>query len=260
GRPARVAVDGRSDIYSLGLLLYEALGGTRPPQGASPLQLPRLNPQVSVGLADLIRKCLAADPGGRYPDAAALAADLRRHLNDLPLRGVANRSLTERWRKWRRRRPHALAQTGMVFAVLGVALVAGLLTLAYVQQHRAHAGQRLDEAEKALADGRQRLKNRELAEAVRTLTRGLSLAEDTSGNRDLRRDLEGQLRLAKRAQAADDLHNLVDRIRFLYGAESPAAGGRALETRCRAVWEERQRILDLFGVELEPAIEQRIRT
>src|SRR5262249_35566879 len=109
-------------------------------------------------------------------------------------------------------------------------------------------------------DGRQRLKNRELAEAVRTLTRGLSLAEDTSGNRDLRRDLEGQLRLAKRAQAADDLHNLVDRIRFLYGAESPAAGSRALGTRCRAVWEERQRILDLFGVELEPAIEQRIRT
>ena len=35
--------------------------------------------------------------------AGALAGDLRRHLMHLPLKGVSNRSLPERWRKWRRR-------------------------------------------------------------------------------------------------------------------------------------------------------------
>ena len=43
--------------------------------------------------SDIVRKCLARDPADRYPDAASLADDLRRHLNDLPLRGVPNRSL-----------------------------------------------------------------------------------------------------------------------------------------------------------------------
>ena len=68
-------------------------------------------PDVSTGLADVIRKCLASDPDGRYPDAASLAEDLRRHMADLPLRGVPNRSLPERWRKWRRHRPDALFRT-----------------------------------------------------------------------------------------------------------------------------------------------------
>ena len=41
--------------------------------------------------------CLSADPAARYATGAELAADLRRHLTDLPLRGVANRSPAERW-------------------------------------------------------------------------------------------------------------------------------------------------------------------
>ena len=91
GRPIRVPVDGRSDIYSLGVLLYEALGGSRPGRGKAVARLPldRLNPQVSAGLSDIIHKCLRSDPRDRYPNAAALAGDLRRHLNHLPLRGRA---------------------------------------------------------------------------------------------------------------------------------------------------------------------------
>jgi tetratricopeptide (TPR) repeat protein len=58
---------------------------------------------VSVGLADIIDRCLAPKPSARYRDAAALADDLRRHLNHLPLRGVPNRSILERWHKWQRR-------------------------------------------------------------------------------------------------------------------------------------------------------------
>ena len=57
------------------------------------------------GLADILARSLSRDPGARYPDAAALAVDLRRHLEHLPLVGVPNRSLAERWHKWWRRHP-----------------------------------------------------------------------------------------------------------------------------------------------------------
>src|SRR5207244_3327199 len=123
GRPVPLPVDGRSDVYSLGVVLYEALAGCPPtptgkqqlattvklgaepaptdlrPRG-KPRPLHRCNAQVSVGLADVIGKCLADDADDRYPHMAALAADLRRHLADLPLAGVRNRSPAERWRKW----------------------------------------------------------------------------------------------------------------------------------------------------------------
>ena len=89
-----VAVDGRSDLYSLGLMLYEALGGECPAPGknvaAAPsprVRLDRCNPRVSPGLAEVVHKCLERDPAARYPDAAALALDLHRHLNNLPCAG-----------------------------------------------------------------------------------------------------------------------------------------------------------------------------
>src|SRR5437870_13473650 len=91
------AVGGRADMYSLGAMLYEALGGSTPFRPRESLPLCRINPQVSVGLSDLIARCLEADPRRRYADAAGLVDDLRRHLTNQPLKGVRNRSLTERW-------------------------------------------------------------------------------------------------------------------------------------------------------------------
>src|SRR5207302_3509437 len=117
-------------------------------------KLDHRNPQVSVGLTDLVGKCLAGAPGDRYPHMAALAADLRRHLADLPLAGVRNRSLTERWRKWRRRRPHGVALMGMMLTVL---TAAGAVALGAVSQTSARLEQAqvaLSEAQVQMADGR----------------------------------------------------------------------------------------------------------
>ncbi len=127
--PIRVPVDGRSDIYSLGVLLYEALGGSIPRRGHDGATRPlyRLNPQVSTGLSDIIHKCLRTNPAIATRSAAALAGDLRRHLNHLPLVGVPNRSVIERWRKWRRRRPSALARRVFLLLSAGASIAAAAL-------------------------------------------------------------------------------------------------------------------------------------
>lgn len=104
-RPVPAGVDGRADVYALGMVLCETLAEQlpRPFQADGALAALRTNPQVSVGLGDIIRRCLEYEPGRRYDEARQLAEDLRLHLDHKPLRGVPNRSLLERWRKWRRR-------------------------------------------------------------------------------------------------------------------------------------------------------------
>src|SRR5262249_6338273 len=137
GRPVPAAVDSRADLFALGALLHVALGGA--PAGPAAAPLHRLNPAVSVGPSGLLPRCLAAEARARYPDAAALAADLRRHRGDRPLKGVANRSLTERWRKWRRRRPDGLARGCLAVAVLALlaAVAAGVFDFWNGRRHQA---------------------------------------------------------------------------------------------------------------------------
>src|SRR5262249_42380260 len=73
GRPITGAVDTRADVYSLGVVLYEALGGPHPyvPRGAPPLH--RCNSQVSLGLSDVLHRCLAHAAAERYRSAGELA-------------------------------------------------------------------------------------------------------------------------------------------------------------------------------------------
>jgi serine/threonine protein kinase len=247
GRPVAARVDGRADVYSLGLLLCETLGGELPPPGpAAAAWVRRRNPQVSVGLADLLGKCLADDPRDRYPAAAALADDLRRHLADQPLRGVVNRSFAEGWRKWRRRRPSIPTSLVLLLTVLvGVGLA-----LAYVR-HEAH------KAGSALAVGRQLLQRHERGAAQAALRQGLAAAEGLPFQGDLIEELRGQLALAERGEVAQELHLLVDRLGALHGADGhPAAQLRAVEAHCRAFWHKRYRIAHRLGMQPGPESER----
>jgi serine/threonine-protein kinase len=89
-------VDGRSDIYSLGCVLYEMLAGRMAFTGPNlksvlTQQLTRdppfetlSNPDTPAGLLTVVRRCLAKAPEDRFPTAGALAEALRETLGNLP--------------------------------------------------------------------------------------------------------------------------------------------------------------------------------
>jgi WD40 repeat protein/tRNA A-37 threonylcarbamoyl transferase component Bud32 len=188
-----------ADVYALGAILYECLTGRPPFQAPTPAETlllvletdpvapHRLQPGLPRDLENVCLKCLAKDPKRRYPSSCELADDLRRFLEDQPVRAQAA-GLLERSAKWARRRP-ALA------ALLAVCVLATLTLLAgggyfteQLRQERDHARaqEQLAKSREAEANDqrRQALKNaedarRQLEWARRTLL-GLTLLRASS--------------------------------------------------------------------------------
>jgi WD40 repeat protein/serine/threonine protein kinase len=134
----RVAVDARTDVYSLGVTLYELLTLQPAYNGQSreevlrqiafeePRPPRRLNKAVPAELETIVLKAMAKVPEERYATAQELADDLRRFLEDKPIR--ANRpSLRQRAVKWARRHKTVVRAAVVVLVLAVVALAASTM-------------------------------------------------------------------------------------------------------------------------------------
>ena len=247
------SVDHRSDIFSLGLVLYEALGGERNlEEKAEPWTLARRNPLVSPGLQAIVAKCLEEDPKDRYAEARLLAEDLRCHLEDRPLSGVGNRSWAERWRKWRRRKPMALPVYSLMIALAATMLWAGMALFAQYQERRMGA-------ERALFEGQELLRKQRFEEAMSVLRRGQERADFMNGNEDLRRALDDHHRLAEHLHHAQQLHSTVNALRFNALIDPlPRRSLLVLDAVASNLWHSREQLREYTDLPVEPEIKDRI--
>ena len=144
GTTPAAAVGERADIYAMGLILYEMLAGEPPFPVAAPAprsstsefigdmiaarrRPPSLKarcPLIPSSLDALVAKCLEFDPVRRYDRARDLADDLRRFLDDLPMKHGPEPSLRERAGKFARRHKALCSSTSI--AIIAAAFIAAL--------------------------------------------------------------------------------------------------------------------------------------
>ena len=145
GATSPEAVEERSDLYALGLILFEMISGNQPfpepPPDLTPVATircmiedrrrpaPSLRgccPEVPWSLDALVSQCLDPDPDRRYQKARDLAEDLRRFLEDLPMKHCPEPSLRKRLGKWARRHPGLCGSTTIA---LVASVLLGLMTV-----------------------------------------------------------------------------------------------------------------------------------
>jgi serine/threonine protein kinase len=123
-------IDARSDVYSIGAVLYEMLTGRTPFVGRSmlevvvavindPLKPPRqLNPRIHRDIQTIVQKCLEKDPRQRYASAAELRDDLRRFRSGETIRAKPAGALRLAGRFIKRQTPLVAACSVVLSAII----------------------------------------------------------------------------------------------------------------------------------------------
>jgi serine/threonine protein kinase len=132
--------DGRSDIYAMGIILYEMLTGKQPFTGSSPMEAmnDRLlnypippsvaNPAISPQLQEVLYRALERDPKNRYARARDFAHDLE-HLDQV---GVEERPELHNWHKRKSQLPRAI----LYYSAIALIPVVILLLMMLIAHHR----------------------------------------------------------------------------------------------------------------------------
>lgn len=205
----RMGLDHRSDIFSLGVVLYEMLALRRPFEGDTshqiaeqilthaPPDLRKIRSRIPTNLAVICGKALEKDRNRRYARSSDFADDLRRHLANEPIHAKPP-GAARRLQLWTRRHPaKSLAGAVGITAAVGLAFAFN----STVQARRALAEERQDqvrlqgEIDAGLAEIES--KSAELIELRRSTTRRLA-------------ELEGQLSKAK--DELDSTQDLADMV------------------------------------------------
>lgn len=186
----RGKADGRADIYSLGSTLYELLT-LRPAFDApdrpalvrqivqdDPLRPRRFDARIPCDLETIVLKAMTHNPASRYSSAAAMAADLRRFLDDKPI--TARRmGVGERLWRWCVRRPALASLAAALLLSLSIGILGVLWEWARAETHLKEAVKHKANAENSLiaaqqeqrrAEEQQRRAEQEAEEAARQRT------------------------------------------------------------------------------------------
>lgn len=195
-------LDGRSDVYSLGVTLYEMLAGQPAFQGS---ERPGVTAAIRAGrfapihqldaatprdLETIILKAMACDADDRFASAGAMADDLRRFVEGRPIRS-RRAGLLERAVKLSRR--HARI-TALALAAMSLLTAACVIASIQIWQTRNQADAARDLAERRLAEA---TRQRKIADALRMESDSQRYAEDVRFACSLYK--EGHFELARQA-------------------------------------------------------------
>jgi serine/threonine protein kinase/Tfp pilus assembly protein PilF len=242
-------VDARSDLYALGVVLYEcltrgartftlpgeALGLTEALRAVAAqrrARVPRIrdtHPDVPAAFEAVIGRCLAPNPHDRYATASELAHDLQAVADDAPL-SFAREPLVSRSVRWLRRNRRRLAVAAPLVVALLVAAWAGvshqMAAIALIADVEAHIerGNRLVEAD------RPEIAELHFNDAARLAAGGTGARLKQLGAQAAEQARRARLSKAVRDQA-DDLFDRGERLRFVllnfYG--DPRIAGREVK-------------------------------
>jgi non-specific serine/threonine protein kinase/serine/threonine-protein kinase len=217
-------IDARSDVYSLGVILYELLSG-RPPynvrgrqvhevvqtiQQEDPTALSSVSRSYRGDVETIVGKALEKDRTRRYESAAALAADIQRYLNDEPILARPP-SAGYQLEKFARRHRGLVGGAAAVFVVLiaGIAVSAALA----IRAHRAEktAIESRDRAVEAEEQTRTQRDRATAAELMATHQRDLAVIAQQESVRAEKRALEEKARADDQAATAIAVSNFLEK-------------------------------------------------